>query len=137
MLDVVRPGLRRGDVDGPGGGSVWPDGLDRRRGGRARVRAGRGRRSQEANHGQAHLDRRAGPASRRRRAQHLEAAVRALLESERWTRGCVWSRKGLALLVVNQVQIALQRPDSPPCVVAAILSTEVQGVFGYVAAGGI
>jgi N-terminal domain of anti-restriction factor ArdC len=53
-------------------------------------------------------------ASRQRRAEHLEAAVRALLGSEGWARWVrVRSRNGLARYSwFNQVQIAAQRPDA-------------------------
>ena len=53
-------------------------------------------------------------ASRKRRAEHLEAAVRALLGSEGWARWVrVRSRNGLARYSwFNQVQIAAQRPDA-------------------------
>ena len=53
-------------------------------------------------------------ASRKRRAEHLEAAVRALLDSEGWARWVrVRSRNGLARYSwFNQVQIAAQRPDA-------------------------
>jgi hypothetical protein len=52
-------------------------------------------------------------ASRKRRARHLEDAVRALLSSEGWARWVrVRSRNGLARYSwFNQVQIAAQRPD--------------------------
>ena len=53
-------------------------------------------------------------ASRRRRARHLEDAVRALLASEGWARWVrVRSRNGLSRYSwFNQVQIAAQRPDA-------------------------
>ena len=53
-------------------------------------------------------------ASRRRRAQHLEDAVRALLASEGWARWVrVRSPNGLSRYSwFNQVQIAAQRPDA-------------------------
>jgi hypothetical protein len=53
-------------------------------------------------------------ASRKRRARHLESAVRALLSSEGWARWVrVRSRNGLARYSwFNQVQIAAQRPDA-------------------------
>ena len=53
-------------------------------------------------------------ASRKRRARHLEDAVRALLSSEGWARWVrVRSRNGLSRNSwFNQVQIAAQRPDA-------------------------
>jgi N-terminal domain of anti-restriction factor ArdC len=53
-------------------------------------------------------------ASRKRRARHLEDAVRALLSSEGWARWVrVRSRNGLSRYSwFNQAQIAAQRPDA-------------------------
>ena len=53
-------------------------------------------------------------ASRKRRAEHLEAAVRALLGSQGWARWVrVRSRNGLARYSwFNQVQIAAERADA-------------------------
>src|SRR5919198_5063377 len=79
-----------------------------------RSRTGRGRPHQEGTMANRILTAEQAAASRRRRAQHLEDAVRALLASDGWARWVrVRSRNGLSRYSwFNQVQIASQRGDA-------------------------